>query len=50
MLGGKLGIDLAYASAAEVFSDAAARHAFMKDAVWGPPVRAAQLRFGESRG
>jgi NADH-quinone oxidoreductase subunit G len=50
LLGDKLGIDLAYASAAEVFSDAAARHAFLKAAVWGPPAKPVQLRFGGSRG
>jgi NADH-quinone oxidoreductase subunit G len=50
MLGAKLSVDLAYASAAEVFSEAADRHAFMKDAVWGPPAEPVQLRFGGSRG
>jgi NADH-quinone oxidoreductase subunit G len=50
MLGAKLGIDLAYACAAEVFSDAAARHDFLKSAVWGPPAKPVHLRFGESRG
>jgi len=50
MLGRKLAVDLAYASAAEVFGDAVAKHAFMKNAVWGPPAEPVQLRFGESRG
>jgi NADH-quinone oxidoreductase subunit G len=50
MLASKLSVDLAYASAAEVFGEAVARHDFMKDAVWGPPATAVQLRFGESRG
>jgi len=50
LLGSKLGVDLAYASAGEVFSEAAHRHAFMKGATWGPPSPPVQLRFGESRG
>jgi NADH dehydrogenase/NADH:ubiquinone oxidoreductase subunit G len=50
LLGGKLGIDLAYTSASEVFSEAANRHAFMKGATWGAPSQPVQLRFGESRG
>jgi NADH-quinone oxidoreductase subunit G len=50
LLGGKLGIDLAYTSASDVFSEAASRHAFMKGATWGAPSQPVQLRFGESRG
>jgi NADH-quinone oxidoreductase subunit G len=50
LLGRKLAVDLAYASAAEVFGDAVAKHAFMKNAVWGPRVEPVQLRFGGSRG
>ena len=50
LLGGKLGVDLAYASAGEVFSEAAHRHAFMREAIWGSPSPPVQLRFGESRG
>ena len=50
LLGGKLGVDLAYASAGEVFFEAAHRHFFMKGATWGPPSPPVQLRFGESRG
>ena len=50
LLGSKLGVALAYASAGEVFSEAANRHAFMKGATWGPPSPPVQLRFGESRG
>jgi NADH-quinone oxidoreductase subunit G len=50
LLGNKLGVDLAYASAGEVFTEAANRHAFMKGATWGPPSPPVQLRFGESRG
>ena len=50
LLGSKLSINLAYASAAEVFSDAAARHDFMKDVVFGPPAVPVELRFGGSRG
>jgi predicted molibdopterin-dependent oxidoreductase YjgC len=49
-LAGKLGINLAYASAEAVFNEAVQRHAFMKDAVWGPESAPVQLRFGESRG
>ena len=50
LLGGQLSVDLAYASAAEVFADATARHPFMRDFAWGPPAKPVQLRFGESRG
>ncbi len=50
LLGSKLGVDLAYASAEEVFSEAVARYPFMKGSLWGPPVTPVQLRFGESRG
>jgi NADH-quinone oxidoreductase subunit G len=49
-LGGKLGVEMAYASASEVFAEAAGRHGFLKDAVWGDSSRPVQLRFGESRG
>jgi NADH-quinone oxidoreductase subunit G len=49
-LAGKLGANLAYASAEEVFTEAAQQHAFLKDAVWGPSSRPVQLRFGGSRG
>ncbi len=50
LLGSRLAVNLAYASAAEVFADAAARHSFMKDVAWGPQVVPVQLRFGDSRG
>jgi len=50
LLGSKLSIDLAYASAGEVFADAAARHPFMKELAWAPPAKPVQLRFGNSRG
>jgi NADH-quinone oxidoreductase subunit G len=50
LLGARLNFDLAYASAGEVFSEAAQRHAFMKGATWGPPSPPVQLRYGESRG
>ena len=50
LLAAKLGFDLAYASAGEVFSEATNFHAFMKGATWGSPSPPVQLRFGESRG
>jgi len=50
LLAQQLGIDLAYASANEVFVEAANRHAFMKGETFGPPSPPVQLRFGESRG
>jgi NADH-quinone oxidoreductase subunit G len=50
LLGSKLSVDLAYASAAEVFADAAARHFFMKEVPWGGPAKPVLLRFGDSRG
>lgn len=50
LLGSKLSVDLAYASAAEVFADAATRHAFMKDVPWGAQSLPVLLRFGDSRG
>jgi NADH-quinone oxidoreductase subunit G len=50
LLGSKLSVDLAYASAGEVFADAAARHPFMKELAWAPPAKPVQLRFGNSRG
>jgi NADH-quinone oxidoreductase subunit G len=50
LLAGKLGMKLAYASAEEVFAEAARSHAFLKDAAWGPSSQPVQLRFGESRG
>ena len=50
LLTAKIGFDLSYASAAEVFSEAANRHAFMKGETFGPPSPPVQLRFGESRG
>jgi NADH-quinone oxidoreductase subunit G len=50
LLGSKLSVDLAYASAAEVYADAAARHFFLKDVPWGGPVKPTLLRFGDSRG
>jgi NADH-quinone oxidoreductase subunit G len=50
VLASKLGVDLAYASAGEVFAEASTRHPFMKDLAWGPPSPPVLLRFGESRG
>jgi NADH-quinone oxidoreductase subunit G len=50
LLGGQLDVDLAYASAGEVFQEAASRHPFLKDVVWGSPIPPVQLRFGDSRG
>jgi NADH dehydrogenase/NADH:ubiquinone oxidoreductase subunit G len=50
LLGSKLGVDLAYTSAREVFSEAARRHSFMKGETWGASVSPVQLRFGDSRG
>ena len=50
LLAAKLNFDLTYASAGEVFSEAAHRHACMKGATWGSPSPPIQLRFGESRG
>jgi NADH-quinone oxidoreductase subunit G len=50
LLAGKLGVNLAYASADEVFAEAAQRYPFLKDASWGPSSQPVQLRFGESRG
>jgi NADH-quinone oxidoreductase subunit G len=50
LLGGKLGVNLAFATASEVFSEAAVRYPFMKGAVWGAAAQPVQLRFGESRG
>lgn len=50
LVASKAGVALAYASAGEVFAEAAQRHAFLKDVAWGPPSPPVQLRFGESRG
>jgi len=50
LLGSKLGVELAYASAGEVFSEAARRHSFMTGETWGASVPPVQLRFGDSRG
>ena len=49
-LADKLGVTLGYATADQVFAEAALRHAFLKGATWGPPSQSVQLRFGESRG
>jgi NADH-quinone oxidoreductase subunit G len=49
-LASKLGMNLAYTSAAEVFAEAALRYPFLQGALWGPPSPLVQLRFGESRG
>jgi NADH-quinone oxidoreductase subunit G len=45
-----LGKSFHYASAEDVFAEASGKHAFMRDAMWGPRVALVQLRFGESRG
>jgi NADH-quinone oxidoreductase subunit G len=50
LLGSELGVNLAFASAGEVFTEAASRYPFMKELTWGPPSPPVQLRFGESRG
>jgi NADH-quinone oxidoreductase subunit G len=50
LLGSKLSVDLAYASAGEVFADASARHPFLKEMAWEPAAKPVQLRFGDSRG
>ncbi len=50
LLAGELGVNLAFASAGEVFAEAASRYPFMKEATWGPSSPPVQLRFGDSRG
>jgi len=49
-LASRLGADLAFTSAEQVFAEAARHHAFLKGADWGPRALPVQLRFGESRG
>jgi NADH-quinone oxidoreductase subunit G len=46
----KLGQPLGFTSAESVFNEVTARHADLKDAVWGPAPEPVALRFGESRG